>query len=216
MPMFDTRSIIVPVRGRSDVIEIFLHELPFDPSDVVEMLRSELAPLEIWCEFAMAYYKRGDRRQFREILLGVVDAFDVYEMQDYYRAAQSKFTDDRLRILNLLAASATLVFVSQVNQEIRSDWKQKALEYIGRADKIQASHVPTKLCKSLFWLGELHHDSNALRNARYYTDLAVEADGRKLQCPVLETHVRVLLLMLKCGLRGQYRRKIFVLSVICN
>lgn len=113
-----------------------------------------------------------------QILLGVVDAFDVYEVQDNHRMSQSNFTNGRLRILNLLAASATLQFSSQSVDEFRVIWKQKALEYIGRADKIDGSHDMTKLCKSLFWMGELYQDSNALRNARYYIESSLEASER--------------------------------------
>ena len=58
-------SIVIPVRGRLDFIEVYHHELPDDPADVVEMLRAELAPLDIWCEFAVAYHTRGRHQQFR-------------------------------------------------------------------------------------------------------------------------------------------------------
>ena len=49
---------------------------------------------------------RRQRRQehFRTILLSVVDAFDVYEMQEFYKKDPRPFKKGRLRILNLLAA----------------------------------------------------------------------------------------------------------------
>jgi len=170
-------SIVIPVRGSTDTVEVFRDELPADPADVVDLLRAELAPLDIWCDFAVAYHISGRREQFREILLGVVDAFDVYEMQDFYRQNAKNFAGGRLRVLNLLAASATASFVGEeLRKEAREAWRQKALEYIGRADKVDPNCEATWLCKSIFWIGELHHDPNALRNAAYYADSALRSE----------------------------------------
>ena len=106
------------MRGSSSTVEVFNDELPEDPADVIDLLRAELAPLDTWCEFAVAYHGQGRHEQFREILHGVVDAFDVYEMQDFYRREPAAFVSGQLRILNLLAASATNSFV---NEELRKD-----------------------------------------------------------------------------------------------
>ncbi len=119
-------SIIIPVRGSSNTVEVFNDELPEDPADVIDLLRAELAPLNTWCEFAVAYHNQGKREQFREILLGVVDAFDVYEMQDFYRRQPDLFASGRLRVLNLLAASATSNFIAE---ELRKEARE-ALTYI--------------------------------------------------------------------------------------
>lgn len=171
-------SIIIPVRGSTNTVEVFNDELPEDPGDVIDLLRAELAPLDTWCEFAVAYHGQDRHEQFREILHGVVDAFDVYEMQDFYRREPLSFENGRLRILNLLAASATNNFV---NEELRKDtreaWRQKALEYIGRADKISTNCPQTWLVKALFWIGEQHHDEHALRNAAYYVDSSLRSNG---------------------------------------
>lgn len=114
-------SIVIPVRGSANTVEVFNDELPDDPADVIDLLRAELAPLNTWCEFAVAYYEQGRHEQFREILLGVVDAFDVYEMQDFYRREPALFTSGRLRVLNLLAASATSSFIYE---ELRKDARE--------------------------------------------------------------------------------------------
>lgn len=114
-------SIIIPVRGSTNTVEVFNDELPEDPGDVIDLLRAELAPLDTWCEFAVAYHGQDRHEQFREILHGVVDAFDVYEMQDFYRREPLSFENGRLRILNLLAASATSSFV---NEELRKDTRE--------------------------------------------------------------------------------------------
>mmetsp|Transcript_12762 Transcript_12762/g.41851 ORF Transcript_12762/g.41851 Transcript_12762/m.41851 type:complete len:137 (-) Transcript_12762:3789-4199(-) len=132
-----TCSIIIPVRGSSNTVEIFNDELPEDPADVIDLLRAELAPLDTWCEFAVAYHRQGRHAQFREILHGVVDAFDVYEMQDFYRREPSLFLRGRLRILNLLAASATNSFI---DEELRKDSREVHPELDMRA-YLHAEHM---------------------------------------------------------------------------
>jgi RNA polymerase-associated protein CTR9 len=169
-------SIIIPVRGSTSTVEVFNDELPENPTDVIDLLRAELAPLDTWCDFAVAYHCQGRHEQFREILRGVVDAFDVYEMQDFYRRDPASFASGQLRILNLLAASATHSFTNeQLRRDIREAWRQKALEYIGRADKISTSCPQTWLVKALFWIGEHHHDEHALGNAGYYADSSLSS-----------------------------------------
>lgn len=117
-------SIVIPVRGSTNTVEVFNDELPDNPADVIDLLRAELAPLITWCEFAVAYHHQGQHEQFREILLGVVDAFDVYEMQDFYRREPASFASGRLRVLNLLAASATSSFIYE---ELRKDAREVIL-----------------------------------------------------------------------------------------
>lgn len=164
-------SIIIPVRGSANTVEVFNDELPESPTDVIDLLRAELAPLDTWCEFAVAYHCQGRRDQFREVLQSVVDAFDVYEMQDFYRREPNQFTKGQLRILNLLAAAATTSFVKeQLRRDVRDAWRHKALEYIGRADKLATNCPQTWLVKALFWIGEYHRDDSAPQNAGYYAD----------------------------------------------
>lgn len=61
-------SIVVSIRGRNECVEIFTHELPDDPSTIIDMLRTELAPIDVWCKFALAYNKRKLREQSCEYL----------------------------------------------------------------------------------------------------------------------------------------------------
>ena len=119
-------SIVIPVRGSTSTVEIFNDELPDVSTNVINLLRAELAPLRTWCEFAVAYHNQGREEQFREVLLGVVEAFDVYEMQDFYRREPGVFEAGRLRVLNLLAASATNSFM----HELRKDAREASLSKI--------------------------------------------------------------------------------------
>lgn len=99
-------------------------------------------------------------------------------MQDFYRRDQTRFLQGRLRVLNLLAGSAAMNFIyARPTAADRDRWRQKALEYIGRADKIESDNEATWLSKALFWMGEARREIEALRNAAYYADLAINASG---------------------------------------
>lgn len=127
-----------------------------------------------------------------DVLMGVVDAFDVYEMQDTYKQYPFLFEKGRLRVLTLLAAAASLQMMDGSVESSRDDSRQRALEFIGRADKIDASCETTKLCKAIFWIGELHHDTSALRNARYHADLVLHKENSSDREPGCN-HVVVLI-----------------------
>lgn len=122
--------------------------------------------------------------------MGVVDAFDVYEMQDIYKQDPLLFVKGRLRVLTLLAAAETSKMMGRSSKATRDDARRTALEFIGRADKIDATCVINKLCKAIFWIGELHHDSGALRNARYHADLVLHDTSCIPQCQIVTTIAR--------------------------
>lgn len=53
-----TDSISIPVRGSSAVVEVYTDDLPGDYNDVVDVLKAEIAPLDIWLRFAVS---RGNK-----------------------------------------------------------------------------------------------------------------------------------------------------------
>lgn len=50
-----TDSISIPVRGSSAVVEVYTDDLPGDYNDVVDVLKAEIAPLDIWLRFAVSH-----------------------------------------------------------------------------------------------------------------------------------------------------------------
>lgn len=61
-------SILIPVRDSEEVVKVERDQLPDEASDIIDILKAELAPLSIWLEFALEYYKQGKVTQFQEIL----------------------------------------------------------------------------------------------------------------------------------------------------
>ncbi len=46
-------ALIIPIKNSKEVVEVPLAELPTDPSDVVDILKAEIAPLDLWLNFAV-------------------------------------------------------------------------------------------------------------------------------------------------------------------
>lgn len=50
----DDGCIRIPVRGAQQTVEVYTEELPSDYNDVVDVLKAEIAPLDIWLRFAVS------------------------------------------------------------------------------------------------------------------------------------------------------------------
>lgn len=49
----DDGCIRIPVRGAQQTVEVYTDDLPGDYNDVVDVLKAEIAPLDIWLRFAV-------------------------------------------------------------------------------------------------------------------------------------------------------------------
>jgi hypothetical protein len=63
-------SICIPIReSRGEFVEVFPDELPEEAEEVVDVLRGELAALDLWLEVALAYRRAGRTAQFEHVLM---------------------------------------------------------------------------------------------------------------------------------------------------
>lgn len=46
-------SIMIPVKNLDEQVEIFTDELPEDAADILDILKAEIAPLDLWLRFAV-------------------------------------------------------------------------------------------------------------------------------------------------------------------
>jgi RNA polymerase-associated protein CTR9 len=46
-------SIEIPLRNSSEVVEVFLDELPDDVVELITIIRDEIAPLHLYIQFAV-------------------------------------------------------------------------------------------------------------------------------------------------------------------
>ena len=59
-------SLLVPVPGSDEAVEISLSSLPQDSEEVLDVLRAENAPLKLWRDVARAYMAEVGRYGERE------------------------------------------------------------------------------------------------------------------------------------------------------
>ena len=52
----DRKSIEIPTRDGSEVVEVFLDELPETAEELCEILYSEMAPIDLFHQFAVYQY----------------------------------------------------------------------------------------------------------------------------------------------------------------
>ena len=57
----DGEAIMIPVRDSEELVRVNLDELPKDAEEIIEILKAEFAPLDIWLKFAVCTRKRSDR-----------------------------------------------------------------------------------------------------------------------------------------------------------
>ncbi|KAF7992065.1 hypothetical protein HCN44_001390 [Aphidius gifuensis] len=119
-------SIEIPLRDTDEVIELYLEQLP-EGDEVLSILRSEHAQLNIWVNLALEYYKQNKIEDFIKILESSrLDA--NIEYRDYEK--------DQMRALDMLAA----YYVQEANREKNKDKKRdlftKATLLYTTADKI--------------------------------------------------------------------------------
>ncbi|TYZ59526.1 hypothetical protein PybrP1_003444, partial [[Pythium] brassicae (nom. inval.)] len=46
------RSLLIPVKNSDQAVEVFADEIPEDVNDIIDILRAEVAPLDVWLQFA--------------------------------------------------------------------------------------------------------------------------------------------------------------------
>ncbi len=57
--MASSGILAVPIHGAPDeYLELPKESLPDDPTDIMQILASELAPLKLWLELAVSYYRQ--------------------------------------------------------------------------------------------------------------------------------------------------------------
>lgn len=47
------RSLLIPVKNSDQAVEVFADEIPEDVNDIIDILRAEVAPLDVWLQFAV-------------------------------------------------------------------------------------------------------------------------------------------------------------------
>lgn len=56
------RSLLIPVKNSDQAVEVFADEIPDDVNDIIDILRAEVAPLDVWLQFAVRSNKQAKKQ----------------------------------------------------------------------------------------------------------------------------------------------------------
>ncbi|PRP77258.1 hypothetical protein PROFUN_14470 [Planoprotostelium fungivorum] len=137
-------SLFIPVQNADTVVRVKVSELPTDAEDVLEIMRAETAPLDLWTRLACFYLQMGKYEQFKYVL----DAGCDPQVDTLY----SENKRDRIALLNMSAAWFTLQATkSGDKREKDAQWQQATLNF-GKADKIDVRDEMTWVTKGMVLL----------------------------------------------------------------
>lgn len=120
-------------------MRVALDQLPRDASDIVDILKAEQAPLDLWLIIAREYFKQGKIEQFRQIL----EEGSSPEIDEYY--AEVKY--ERIAILNALGAYHTYLGKIETKQREKDEHFKLSTQYYNRASRIDVHEAST-------WIGK--------------------------------------------------------------
>ncbi|KAI3864291.1 hypothetical protein MKX03_006124 [Papaver bracteatum] len=131
--------VYIPVQNSEEEVRVTLDSLPRDASDILDILKAEQAPLDLWLIIAREYFKQGKTEQFREIL----DEGCSPEIDEYY--ADMKL--ERIAILNALGAYYSYQGKIETKQREKDEYFVLATQFYNRASRIDI-HEPST------WVGK--------------------------------------------------------------
>ncbi|KAK8913860.1 hypothetical protein KSP39_PZI024157 [Platanthera zijinensis] len=131
--------VYVPVQNSEEEVRVALDQLPRDASDIVDILKAEQAPLDLWLIIAREYFKQGKLEQFRQIL----EEGSSPEIDEYY--ADVRY--ERIAILNALGAYHTYLGKIETKHREKDENFVLATQYYNRASRIDV-HEPST------WIGK--------------------------------------------------------------
>lgn len=116
-------------------MKVFIDELPDDEKDLCDLLRAELAPLDIWHRFAVEYYRQGRKDAFREILKEAKNGFEFFEQKKLLGKEKVEFNEARLKIINGLAADLIFDLIEIRPNKEHANVRTEILTYFTTADR---------------------------------------------------------------------------------
>nr|KYP34397.1 RNA polymerase-associated protein CTR9 isogeny [Cajanus cajan] len=150
-------SVYIPVQNSEEEVRVALDQLPRDASDILDILKAEQAPLDLWLIIAREYFKQGKIDQFRQIL----EEGSSPEIDDYY--ADVRY--ERIAILNALGAYYSYLGKIETKQREKEDHFILATQYYNKASRIDMHEPSTWVGKGQLLLakGEVEQASAAFK-----------------------------------------------------
>ncbi|KAL8119913.1 hypothetical protein AgCh_017146 [Apium graveolens] len=148
--------VYIPVQNSEEEVRVSLDQLPRDANDILDILKAEQAPLDLWLIIAREYFKQGKVEQFRQIL----EEGSSPEIDEYY--ADVRY--ERIAILNALGAYYSHLGKIETKRE-KEEYFIKATQYYNKASRIDMHESSTWVGKGQLLLakGDLDQASAAFR-----------------------------------------------------
>ncbi|XP_050262999.1 protein CTR9 homolog [Quercus robur] len=131
--------VYIPVQNSEEEVRVALDQLPRDAADILDILKAEQAPLDLWLIIAREYFKQGKVEQFRQIL----EEGSGPEIDEYY----SDVRYERIAILNALGAYYSYLGKIETKQREKEEHFILATQYYNKASRIDM-HEPST------WVGK--------------------------------------------------------------
>ncbi|KAL6984578.1 Protein CTR9 [Sarracenia purpurea var. burkii] len=131
--------VYIPVQNSEEEVRVVVDQLPRDASDILDILKAEQAPLDLWLIIAREYFKQGKVEQFRQIL----EEGSSPEIDEYY--ADVRY--ERIAILNALGAYYSYLGKIETKQREKEEHFIMATQYYNKASRIDM-HEPST------WVGK--------------------------------------------------------------
>ena len=131
--------VYIPVQNTSEEVRVVLEQLPADATDILDILKAEQAPLNLWLTFAREYFKQGKVDEFLQIL----EEGSSPEIDEYY----SDVKYDRIAVLNALGAYYTNLGRVEGKQREKDEHFIRATQYYNKASRIDQDEAST-------WVGK--------------------------------------------------------------
>ncbi|KAL2529956.1 Protein CTR9-like protein [Forsythia ovata] len=149
--------VYIPVQNSEEEVRVALDQLPRDATDILDILKAEQAPLDLWLIIAREYFKQGKIEQFRQIL----EEGSSPEIDEYY--ADVRY--ERIAILNALGAYYSYLGKIETKQREKEEHYIMATQYYNKASRIDMHEPSTWIGKGQLLLakGDVEQAFNAFK-----------------------------------------------------
>ncbi|KAF5748435.1 hypothetical protein HS088_TW04G00389 [Tripterygium wilfordii] len=149
--------VYIPVQNSEEEVRVVLDQLPKDASDILDILKAEQAPLDLWLIIAREYFKQGKTEQFRQIL----EEGSGPDIDEYY--ADVRY--ERIAILNALGAYYSYLGKIETKQREKEEHFILATQYYNKASRIDMHEPSTWVGKGQLLLakGDIEQASSAFK-----------------------------------------------------
>lgn len=136
----------IPIKNSNEFVEVRADELPSDASVLLGILKGEQAPLSLWMQFAIEYYRRGQVASFLAILNEATEP----SVGELYPNSKK----ERIAMLNSLAAHHAGLAVQEKDAGEKERLFAVATQLLNKADPIDPTHELTASGKGAVLLAQ--------------------------------------------------------------